>query len=124
MPLGDFRSVFLPYCLQRQPDGRYAVLNREYKPCGFLTREHVEYAKYPILVRFKRLTPAMARRISCRGSEDLDAIHLYHDGCIPTRSATNMAEYQARLALLAPLKVTVGEERKSRARAGQARKRG
>ena len=37
MPLGDFRSVFMPYCLRKQKDGRYVVLNREYKPVGFFT---------------------------------------------------------------------------------------
>jgi hypothetical protein len=31
MPLGDVRSVHLPYCIQRQSDGTYVVLNREYR---------------------------------------------------------------------------------------------
>jgi hypothetical protein len=29
MPLGDFRSVHLPYIIKRQEDGTYVVLNRD-----------------------------------------------------------------------------------------------
>jgi hypothetical protein len=35
MSHSDFRAMFFPYCLQKQKDGRYVVLNREYKPVGF-----------------------------------------------------------------------------------------
>lgn len=48
MPLGDFRSVYLPYCLKRQEDGSDVVLNREYKPVGFNTREHIPYEEHPV----------------------------------------------------------------------------
>lgn len=48
MPLNDFRSVHLPYCIKKLPSGAYVVLNREYKPLGFKTREHVDYEAYPI----------------------------------------------------------------------------
>jgi hypothetical protein len=41
MPLGDFRSIYLPYCLDKQADGSWLVLNREYKPVGFNTKSHV-----------------------------------------------------------------------------------
>ena len=86
-------------------DGRYVVLNREYKPIGFRTREHVDYQAYPIAVRFKGLTKATARKLSYKGSEDLERIALYNDGCIPTKSAANMEAYLARLALLAELEI-------------------
>ena len=60
MPLGDFRAVFLPDCLQKQEDGHYAVLNREYKPVGFYTRNWVKYEKHPVLVKLKDVTKAKA----------------------------------------------------------------
>ncbi len=53
MPSHDFRCVHLPYCIKRLPDGRHVVLNRDYKPLGFKTREHVEYESYPIAVKLK-----------------------------------------------------------------------
>jgi hypothetical protein len=110
MPLGEFRAVFLPYCLKKLPDGRYVVLNRRYKPLGFTTKGHVIYEDYPIAVRFKGLTAKVAAKISCRGDTNLDEIHLYHDGSIPTSCAANMQAYLSKLAVLAKLSV-VDDER-------------
>jgi hypothetical protein len=103
MSLKDFRSVHLPYCLTRQSDGRYVVLNREYKPLGFQTEEFVKYEDYPIAVKIKGLTPLKASKLSCKGSSDIDNIFLYNDGCIPTRSPAFMKTYLDRLAILAKL---------------------
>jgi hypothetical protein len=105
VPLRDARSVHLPYVINQLDDGRYVVLNREYKPIGFRTRDHVDYSAYPIAVRFKQLTKATAQKLSFNGSEDLNRITLYNDGCIPTHSAANMEAYLARLAILAELEI-------------------
>lgn len=95
----------MPYCLDRQPDGRYAVLNRRYKPVGFVTSEWVDYAAHPVLVRVKGLDPATAARLSIDGRGDLDRIYLYNDATCPTASAANMRLYLDRLAILAGLTV-------------------
>lgn len=105
MPLGDFRSVFLPYIIEKQSDGRYAVLNREHKPVGFYIRDFVTYADHPVLVNFKELTAAKAAKISYKGDSDTNHIVLYNDGCVPTQSKANMQAYLARLELLAKLTV-------------------
>ena len=105
MALGDFRSVFFPYCLKKQPDGRYAVLNREYKPVGFFTRAHVAYEEFPVLVTIKGLTKAKAAKLSWSASEDTDEIFLYNDGCVPTHSKEHMRTYLAKLEILAGLSV-------------------
>jgi hypothetical protein len=105
MPLGDFRSVFMPYIIQKQTDGRYVVLNREYKPVGFYTRDFVTYAEHPVLVKFKGLTKLRASKISYEGDENTDRIVLYNDGCVPTHSKKNMQAYLARLEILAGLQV-------------------
>ncbi len=106
MTTSSFRAVFLPYCLQRQADGRYAVLNRQYEPVGFFTSDHVAYEAYPILVKIKGLTARKAAAISPKGSSDLEAIYLYNDGCIPTKSQKNMQAYLARIERLAKLTVS------------------
>ena len=104
MPLHDFRSVHLPYCLKKQSDGKYIVLNREYKPIGFKTRDRVDYEKYPIAVKFKRFTAKTAATLSWSGSANVNSIFLYNDGCVPTKGAKNMRDYLKKLEILAKLR--------------------
>lgn len=104
--MNDFRAAYLPYCLIRQADGRYAVVNRRYKPLGYLTSEWVNYQDKPILAHLSGLDPATIRKLSWSGSEDAERIYLYNDGCIPTENAAHMRSYLDRLAILAKLKVS------------------
>ncbi|MBD2246642.1 hypothetical protein [Nostoc sp. FACHB-888] len=104
MALNDFRSVFLPYCLEKQSDGRYVVLNREYKPVGFKTREHIEYQDY-ISVELKGIGLATVAKLSYNSDSNTDRIYLYNDGCVPTESPEYMKNYLKRLEILAKLKV-------------------
>ncbi len=110
MPLKDFRSVHLPYCLLQQPDGRHVVLNREYKPIGFKTKEFLNYEDFPVLVKFKGLTKKVAAKLSWEGSEDVARIFLYDDGSIPTDSVANMSAYLSKLSLLAKLDIVEDEQ--------------
>ena len=95
MALNDFRAVFLPYCIEKQPDGRYVVLNRE----------HIKYEEYPICVELKGIGSATAAKFSYKGDLNTEKIYLYNDGCIPTESAEHMNNYLKRLEILAKLKV-------------------
>ncbi|NNM70195.1 MAG: hypothetical protein HKM00_09590 [Gallionella sp.] len=104
--MDDFRATYLPYCLIQQADGRYAVVNRRYKPLGYLTGEWVEYADKPILCHLAGLDPATTRKLSWNGSENTDRVYLYNDGCVPTASDKNMNDYLGRVAILAKLKVS------------------
>lgn len=101
----ELRMVFLPYCLDRQDDGRYAVLNRRYKPVGLTLKSHVNYRDYPCLVTLKGLDAAAAAKLSVRGDAALNRIYLYDDGCIPTSSAAHWDSYAAKMALLAKMKI-------------------
>jgi hypothetical protein len=76
------------------------VLNRDYKPLGFKTQEHVEYESYPIAVKLKGLTGRVAAKLSWAKSENTDDIFLYNDQCIPTHSVKNMNDYLERLSIL------------------------
>jgi hypothetical protein len=107
MPSHEIRAVYMPYCIERQSDGQYVVLNRNYKPLGFRTSERIDYGNYPIAAKLKGLTPKIAAKISCTHSADTDKIYLYDDGCIPTDNAANMTQYFERLAVLAKLKIAV-----------------
>ena len=105
MPIDNLRTIILPYCLERLEDGRYVVLNRNYRPIGFRTVEHVMYEAYPIALRFKGLTPQVAAKLSFDGKSGLEQIRLYGDGCLPTEGTQQMKAYMARLALLPTLKM-------------------
>jgi hypothetical protein len=106
MPSGDFRAVFFPYCLQKQSDGSYIVLNRDYKPLGFKTSEHIDYAKYPINVKIRGIKARLAAKLSIDGKLDTDNIFLYNDATVPIRGKQNMKDYLARLEILAKLKLS------------------
>lgn len=105
MPLGDFRSVHMPYCLKKQKDGSYIVLNREYKPIGFRTKDWLTYGDYPISHKFIGLGPSVAKKLSWSGDKNLDEIFLYNDGCIPDKSSENMTGYLKRIEVLMKLKI-------------------
>lgn len=105
MLFGDFRSVYLPYCIDRQEDGSWVILNREYKPVGFNTNDFINYKDYPISVKLKGVGPAMLKKLSYKGSVEGNRVYLYNDGCVPTHSKENMRIYLERLAILAKLKV-------------------
>lgn len=105
MSLGDFRSVFMPYCLKKQSNGKYAVLNREYKPVGFFTTKHIKYDDFPVLVELSGIGPATAAKLSWNNSENTDEIFLYNDGCNPNNSDNDMKNYLEKLKTLAKLKI-------------------
>jgi hypothetical protein len=108
MSLNSFRQVFLPYCLQKLPDGRWVVLNREYKPLGFRTDDFVTYEDYPICVELKGIGPATFEKLSYEGSQHKDCIYLYNDACIPTNSEEHMDAYLKKIRKLAKLKIGRG----------------
>lgn len=105
MSLGDFRSVFMPYCLQKQVDGRYVVLNREYKPVGFYTKDFIKYEDHPVAVYLKGIGPDTAAKLSWDSDTNTDKIFLYNDDCIPTHNAKNMKAYLAKIEILAKLRI-------------------
>lgn len=99
-------GTHLPYCLLRQPDGRYAVVNRRYKPVGMTTpkAEWIDYAAHPCLLELRGLTEAAARDISWNADTSLDRIYLYNDGTDPLSSAAHWDAYAQRLHRLGKLK--------------------
>lgn len=103
-----FSDLALPYCLMRQPDGRYVAVNRQYKPLGFMTKEWVDYQRFPIAFHLDPLTPTLAMKLSYRGGADLDRIYLYGSSCPPTYSEADLRGYLGRLAIL--LSLTISEK--------------
>ena len=98
----DFRGLYLPYCLVKQDDGRYIILNRIYKPLGIFSQEWVDYGSYPIRVKIHK---RLINKLSIDGKGDTDRIYLYNDGTKPVRDKKYMEDYLAKVAILAKLSV-------------------
>lgn len=104
------RHTHFPYCLDRQPDGSYVMLNRNYKPVGLMVDGFVNYADHPVSVRLQGLTPAIAAKIDARGRDSLDRIYLYNDGCTPDMGKQHAEAYLMRLALVMNLRIADADE--------------
>jgi len=87
-----------PYCLKRSACGRYVLFNRDYKPLGLEAQD------------LPGLTPRVAAELSDRGSDSVNEIYLYNDGCNPAMSATHMRAYEKRLAMLAKVQAAPSSE--------------
>jgi len=99
----DFRAVYFPYCIQKQSDGSWVVLNRQYKPVGFNTDEYIKYEEFPVSAKLQGIGPAVAKKLSYSSEASGDRIYLYNDGCVPTDSKTKMDAYLKKLEILAKL---------------------
>lgn len=99
------RHTHFPYCLDQLKDGRYVLLNRNYKPVGFMLDKFVTYEDYPVGVRIKGLTAKVAATIDCKGRDNTTRMYLYNDGCIPTDHPEDMKAYMDRLAIVMKLRI-------------------
>ncbi len=101
---------FMPYCLRKLSDGRWLLLNRQYKPVGFTSNEHVDYEALPVSAAIRFSAPLRAATIQklsihgeiSKGPEGTEFIFLYDDKRSPR---TDMKGYLARLDRLAGLQV-------------------
>jgi len=99
----ELRRTHMPYCIHRTADGRYIVLNRNYKPLGVQTGDWVTYENHPSAVELN-ITKIRAAKLDCQGRENTDRIYLYNDGCIPTDGDAHMKAFLGRLSVLMKLK--------------------
>jgi hypothetical protein len=104
----NIRELFLPYCLKKQSNGQYIVLNRAYEPLGFHRKRTSEghnetWPNNPAPPVKLRIRSKTAAKLSHLGDPDTEVIFLYADACIRTK--THMNAYMERLELLSKLKV-------------------
>jgi hypothetical protein len=102
--MDELRRTHLPYCIHRTEDGRYIVLNRDYKPLGVQSSDWVIYETHPRVVALS-ITPTRAAKLDWQGRANIARIYLYNDSCIPTAGDAHMTAYLGRLAVLMKLKV-------------------
>lgn len=104
MKIKNVRAVYFPYCIEKQKDGSWVVLNRDYNPVGFNTSERITYEDYPVSMKIKGLGPGTLRKLSWNDEEPGDKVYLYNDSCTPTRSEKAMFSYFEKLKILLKLK--------------------
>lgn len=101
----EARRLFLPYCVIRQGDGRYAVVNREYKALVD-TNKHIDYATHAgCVVKLDRMSSVRAAKMSFKADRNVERIYFYDDGCVPTNSDADWSAYSKRLQTFAKFKV-------------------
>ena len=105
MALDYLGEICLPYCIKFLDDGQIMVLNREYKPLGFKTRQRVNYGDYPIAVRLSSAALDELKALSIDGGFQDNEIVLYDDNSNPSYSSNDMKVYLEKLAKLMVLKV-------------------
>src|SRR5215831_17480923 len=91
------RRLFV-YCAHKCRDGKYILLDRFYKPVGWIGDVWADYEAWPR--RFAvQITPQMAAKMSYKGSDDVDRIWFFNDSCPPWRDDKNRKAYLKRLEL-------------------------
>ncbi len=105
MAMDYFQFIYLPYCLEKQEDGLFVVLNREYKPVGFNTNRYIKYGDYPVSVKIRLTKPTM-KKLSYNGEGMRwdNKIYLYNGGLLS--DPYELQQYFKRLALLVRLKAS------------------
>ena len=102
----NVRAVYFPYCIEKQKDGSWVILNRNYKPVGFNTSDFVKYEEHPVSMKINGLGPATLKKLSCKEGEPGDRVYLYNDSCVPTYDAKSMSDYLKKLEILLGLKTS------------------
>lgn len=103
MAIENVRAVYFPYCIDKQDDDSWVLLNRNYKPVGFNTGDFIKYEEYPVSMKLKGLGPGTLKKLSYKQEGTGDRIFLYDDGCVPTSSAQAMSSYLKKLEILLKL---------------------
>jgi hypothetical protein len=88
----------LTYCAHRRGDGKYILLDRDYKPMGWKGDGWADYDAWPSAFSVK-ITPEMAAKLSHDRSADLEWIWFYNDGCPPWGHPDHRTDYQMRLEM-------------------------
>ena len=102
------RRTHFPYCLERQADDTWVMLNRHYKPIGFMTSEYLDYAAFPVGFRLRNVPRKTLEALACEGGFSDDTVYLYDDGCTPEPDTPHLDSYLQKLSLLLRLKVEAG----------------
>lgn len=103
----------MPYGMERNEKWEWFVFNREYKPLGWNTWEHIEKGEMPIFVKYEGLGEATLLKLACniessvRRDEngEIYQIWFYNDATNPKDDHRHWPAYFERIKKLSKLKV-------------------
>ncbi len=98
------RKHMFPYGMRKNPDGTWILINRQYKPVGLITKEHIDYEDIKYTFKIKNFSLKNKNALSCTKDREENVIYFYNDGCIPESSAENMASYLNKIEILFKLR--------------------
>lgn len=101
--LDHVRNSHFPYCIEKQSDGTYVILNRNSKPTGYATPTFIDYQEHPVRLRIPGLDK-VATQLSCTGEPKQGRIYLYDDNYLPWATEELMSAYLERLRILMNLR--------------------
>lgn len=109
MPLGRVAHTHFPYCIQKTKDGKWLILNRNYKPLGSTGKEWVDYDNHPDRMPINSRAIAELRKLAVYDipdkPDDPGVFFFYKDGSMPTASDSDWQRYSKILQLLAGAKL-------------------
>lgn len=101
--MNNYLLTCMPYCLARQPDGRWVALNRGYKPVGMF-RDHVGCDRTANGFYLDGRSERKLRSLDDSGAHP-DRVFLYTDESAPA-SARSWKGYSRKLEILSSLKIS------------------
>ncbi len=112
MALGDFFRINMPYGMKKNDKNEWFVFNREYKPLGWNTVEHVPEENYPVFTKYKALTEDKILKLSWSDTdgvlrnekEEIYMFWLYNDATNPKDNPKLWNDYFEKIKILAQLK--------------------
>lgn len=111
MALGDFFRINMPYGMKKNDKNEWFVFNREYKPLGWNTNEHIKEEDYPVFTKYNALTDAKILKLA---GSDKDGVRrneqgeiymfwLYNDVTNPKDTPKLWNDYFEKIKILAQL---------------------
>lgn len=111
MALGDFFRINMPYGMKKNDKNEWFVFNREYKPLGWNTREHIREEDYPVFNQYETLTEAKILKLAWSDTEgvkrndegEICMFWLYNDATNPKDKPKYWNDYFEKIKILSQL---------------------
>lgn len=116
--LSTWFLINMPYCLKRNTQNEWVMLNKQYLPLGWNNPEVSEsiekdsaYANFPVYTAYEDLNNDVIKEIAgdftlyTDDNGNINQFYLYSSSNMPTNTASSWNDYTKRIKRLSSLKV-------------------